>query len=77
MIGFPEFILDPKELDDVYDGVSSDISAHVLTCRRFSYWTWLINTGSQTEKEMHFKELFLGMILSLSFQFTQCGINNV
>lgn len=22
MIGFPEFILDPKELDDVYDGVS-------------------------------------------------------
>lgn len=21
MIGFPEFILDPKELDDVYDGV--------------------------------------------------------
>lgn len=24
MIGFPEFILDPKELDDVYDGVSVD-----------------------------------------------------
>lgn len=23
MIGFPEFILDPKELDDVYDGVST------------------------------------------------------
>lgn len=21
MIGFPDFILDPKELDDVYDGV--------------------------------------------------------
>uniref|UniRef100_A0AAQ5ZAG7 endothelin-converting enzyme 1 n=1 Tax=Amphiprion ocellaris TaxID=80972 RepID=A0AAQ5ZAG7_AMPOC len=24
MIGFPEFILDPKELDDVYDGVSKE-----------------------------------------------------
>lgn len=23
MIGFPDFILDNKELDDVYDGVSS------------------------------------------------------
>lgn len=23
MIGFPDFILDPKELDDVYDGVST------------------------------------------------------
>lgn len=29
MIGFPEFILDPKELDDVYDGVSDS-----FTCRR-------------------------------------------
>lgn len=26
MIGFPDFILEPKELDDVYDGVST--SAH-------------------------------------------------
>lgn len=25
MIGFPEFILDPKELDDVYDGVSDSL----------------------------------------------------
>lgn len=23
MIGFPDFILEPKELDDVYDGVST------------------------------------------------------
>lgn len=27
MIGFPEFILDPKELDDVYDGVSGSVGA--------------------------------------------------
>jgi hypothetical protein len=31
MIGFPDFILEPKELDDVYDGVST--SAHILTFR--------------------------------------------
>lgn len=30
MIGFPEFILDPKELDDVYDGVSA--SCQSFTC---------------------------------------------
>uniref|UniRef100_A0A8C9XZ20 endothelin-converting enzyme 1 n=1 Tax=Sander lucioperca TaxID=283035 RepID=A0A8C9XZ20_SANLU len=30
MIGFPEFILEPKELDDVYDGVS-DITEPTLT----------------------------------------------
>lgn len=23
MIGFPDFILEPKELDDIYDGVST------------------------------------------------------
>lgn len=26
MIGFPDFILDSKELDDVYDGVSQQIA---------------------------------------------------
>ncbi len=26
MIGFPDFILDSKELDDVYDGVSQQMS---------------------------------------------------
>uniref|UniRef100_A0A4W6F171 endothelin-converting enzyme 1 n=1 Tax=Lates calcarifer TaxID=8187 RepID=A0A4W6F171_LATCA len=33
MIGFPEFILDPKELDDVYDGVSD---ANMLNFYNFS-----------------------------------------
>lgn len=28
MIGFPEFILDPKELDDVYDGVRLGEDGH-------------------------------------------------
>ncbi|TNN22323.1 Endothelin-converting enzyme 2 [Liparis tanakae] len=28
MIGFPEFILDPKELDDVFDGVSGGTRGH-------------------------------------------------
>lgn len=30
MIGFPEFILDQKELDDVYDGVSDGFRTGVL-----------------------------------------------
>lgn len=30
MIGFPEFILDPKELDDVYDGVRGSFQS--MTC---------------------------------------------
>lgn len=29
MIGFPDFILDPKELDDVYDGVSTEKQAYL------------------------------------------------
>uniref|UniRef100_A0A674MCZ6 endothelin-converting enzyme 1 n=1 Tax=Takifugu rubripes TaxID=31033 RepID=A0A674MCZ6_TAKRU len=35
MIGFPEFILDPKELDDVYDGVS-DFFQNMLNFYNFS-----------------------------------------
>lgn len=34
MIGFPEFILDQKELDDVYDGVSDGFSTRVLVMLR-------------------------------------------
>ena len=30
MIGFPEFILDPKELDDVYDGVRASFQYSVI-----------------------------------------------
>ncbi len=30
MIGFPEFILDPKELDDVYDGVSDSCQSSFI-----------------------------------------------
>lgn len=26
MIGFPDFILDPKELDEVYDGVGKQMT---------------------------------------------------
>lgn len=33
MIGFPEFILDPKELDDVYDGVSDSRQSIIYTSR--------------------------------------------
>lgn len=41
MIGFPEFILDPKELDDVYDGVS--VSSFSLIH---------LQTGSQTRLDL-------------------------
>lgn len=39
MIGFPEFILDPKELDDVYDGVSDSYRF------RQSVLTWVQAAG--------------------------------
>lgn len=29
MIGFPDFILDPKELDEVYDGVGPDYNTEM------------------------------------------------
>lgn len=37
MIGFPEFILDPKELDDVYDGVSDAVDRPVDEERVFLF----------------------------------------
>lgn len=47
MIGFPEFILDPKELDDVYDGVSDgcySLLIHLQTGR----------TGGQVDERLMF-----------------------
>lgn len=39
MIGFPDFILEPKELDDVYDGVST---FHSTNLQSLGLWpcTW-------------------------------------
>lgn len=55
MIGFPDFILEPKELDDVYDGVSTFVHSTNLPQSHGPLFPGLSNQSLSTPQQSRHK----------------------